>query len=363
MRALDLFAGIGWGIACHQLHIHECGADTMTEVVQTRDGLGMCTPYRDVTVLPDSIAADIAAEILIASPPCQTFSVAGIGHGREALDEVLRRTDDMLISGRLDRSGGDPRTWLVIEPLRIALGSHPEFITFEQVPAVLPYWEVCAGLLAEAGYDTWTGLLNAEAYGVPQTRKRAFLMASNSGAVTYPEPTHSSYHRDGRMDSAVRPWISMADALGWGMTDRPAMTVMSGGADTGGAEPFGNGARQSMERERLAGRWKVRTSMGTPKSDGRNGSHVLDPTERPAHTVTTKAGEWTIETLGDEAGSRRITAHEAKILQSFPPTVKFAGATPKQFQQIGNAVPPRMAQHVLSALLASAGLNVPAQVA
>ena len=40
--------------------------------------------------------------------------------------------------------------------------------------------------------------------------------------------------------------------------------------------------------------WRVRTSMGTPKVDGRNGSHELDPFTRPAHTVTTKAGEWTV---------------------------------------------------------------------
>jgi len=38
----------------------------------------------------------------------------------------------------------------------------------------------------------------------------------------------------------------------------------------------------------------VRTSMGEPKRDGRNGTHELNPFERPAHTVTTKVGEWLV---------------------------------------------------------------------
>jgi DNA (cytosine-5)-methyltransferase 1 len=74
------------------------------------------------------------------------------------------------------------------------------------------------------GYPTWTGVLHAEQYGVAQTRRRAILMASLDGPVTPPAPTHARYNpRKERLATAAEaellPWVSMADALGWGPSD------------------------------------------------------------------------------------------------------------------------------------------------
>lgn len=88
MRALDLFAGTGWGVACQRLGIEEDGAEIMPEAIATREAAGMRTPFRDVAEIPDDVAARYPLHI--ASPPCQSFSVAGRGAGRKALDDVLR---------------------------------------------------------------------------------------------------------------------------------------------------------------------------------------------------------------------------------------------------------------------------------
>ena len=115
----------------------------------------------------------------------------------------------------------------------------------------------------------------------------------------------------------------MAEALGWGMTERPAMTVTGGGAATGGAEPFGTGSRRSMARERAAGRWLDRP--GPEAAVPGDTSWVFD---RPSPTVVgsfrpdivaapgyRKPGDGPRQTT---PGSVRITLEEAARLQSFP---------------------------------------------
>ena len=113
----------------------------------------------------------------------------------------------------------DPRSLLTVEPLRFALALKPRWVALEQVPAVLELWTIFAGLLSAHGYHTAAGVLSAERYGVPQTRKRAFLIASLDGPVSLPEPTHRSYNPRRKEtpedEAALLPWVSMAEALGW----------------------------------------------------------------------------------------------------------------------------------------------------
>jgi DNA (cytosine-5)-methyltransferase 1 len=122
------------------------------------------------------------------------------------------------------------------------------------------------------------------------------------------------------------------------------------------------------------GQWQVRTSFGVPSDAPRNGTHEMDPAEQPAHTVTGKAKDWAAwvterpatTVQGDprvgrpghkdrdqgesmfEQDSVRITVQEAAILQSFPPDYPWQGTRTAQFRQVGDAVPPRLAMHVLA---------------
>lgn len=190
MIADDLFAGAGgWDIAADRLGITAWGVENMKEARATRDAAGLATIHDDVWTYEP--AGD--AEGLIASPPCQTFSQAGKGAGRRALDDVLgaiRRNDWVSIDRLQEVAGrvGDPRTALVLTPLHFAMQPGYRWLAWEQVPTVLPVWEACADKLRAYGWHVWTGILNAEQYGVPQTRRRAVLIASRDYPVA---PPHS----------------------------------------------------------------------------------------------------------------------------------------------------------------------------
>lgn len=359
---------------------------------------------------------------------CQTFSMAGKGAGRAALDDVLTGASRLAL-GAESPEFSDERTGLVLEPLRWALealelGRPFRWIALEQVPTVLPVWQRFAEILSARGYSVAVGNLQAEQYGVPQTRKRAILIASLDREVSLPVPTHSKYYprNPQKLDDGVLPWVSMAEALGWGMTARPSFTVTGGGAATGGAEPFGRAARESMIAVRdgvpiasdrsnygsggnasvrgerpisepaFAVTSKVDRNVWLTTSDGRANATVRHGLE-PAPTITGGHDygnrKWLLATAGpgsdvrvgqrprpmDEpsatitgagsaywvsrepaekpsgANSIKVTQQEAAALQSFPHDFVWKGSKSRQFAQIGNAVPPLFAWHILRQVL------------
>ncbi|GEB46961.1 DNA methylase [Microbacterium testaceum] len=363
LNALDLFAGSGWGVACHRLGIDEHGVEIMDEAVATRDAAGFSTIFRDVWdgLLSESFlsaaAYDLLADydLLIASPPCQTFSAAGKGAGRKALDEVLgliraRVWADPFLLKR-STSGLDPRTALVLVPLAYIRRDRPRFVALEQVPSVLPVWEAYADVMRSMGYSVAVGLLNAEQYGVPQTRRRAILVARRDGApAKLPTPTHSRYYsRDPqRLDEGVLPWVSMADALGWGMERRPSPTVTGGGTETGGAEPIAKLARYTARAD-----WVARKPQ-TAKRTALYGTRPDRRADSPAFTLVGHDGhprggfEWVDAKTGE---SQRLSPEECAVLQSYPRPFPFQGTKTRRFLQIGNAVPPLLAEAILSTFL------------
>jgi DNA (cytosine-5)-methyltransferase 1 len=235
---------------------------------------------------------------VIGSPPCQAYSTAGKGLGRADKPLVIACAHE-LAAGNDSRPGrlaecGDPRSLLTVEPLRFALALRPRWIALEQVPAVLELWTIFAGLLAAHGYSTATGILSAERYGVPQTRKRAFLIASLDGPVALPAPTHRSYNPRRQEvpddEAALLPWVSMAEALGWSGRG----VVHTNNQTKSGRRPCGLSRPSRVPAHTLdtsSGTWTLTPCVQIRRS-GKRITEGFDPTKAPAQAVTTRVNRW-----------------------------------------------------------------------
>jgi DNA (cytosine-5)-methyltransferase 1 len=371
----ELFRGPGgWAEGLRLLGLADVGLEWDTAACRTAHAAGHATIQTDVSAYSTAPFTGRATG-LIASPPCQAWSRAGKRGGLADQPLVHQATHD-LAYGRDTRAEllarcKDPRSLLAAEPMRWLYDLRPEWVCMEEVPDVLPLWKQYALYLQQWGYSTWVGVLNAADYGVPQKRKRAILIASRVRPVTAPTPTHAKDPAHDLFGDCLLPWVSMADALGWGATDRVAPTVTAGGGKTGGAEPFPSQARQALLDAQGRGAWVLHTNRNQQPDGSRQ---TTDPHAAPAPAFTAKAGgQWVLKRPATtvcatdrisppghrnrEKGGEsqfaspdtvRITVAEAAILQSFRPDYPFQGTKTKQFEQVGNAVPPLLAAHIVS---------------
>ena len=318
-QMVDLFAGPGGlDVAAHWLGLSVVGIEWDENACATRRTAGLETVQGDVR--NHNPGEFPHATILAGGPPCQTYTVAGAGAGRKALDKVLSFIERMADGDDINTELAaldDERTGLVLQPLRWALEAHRvgkpyQAIVLEQVPAVLPVWEAMAKVLESLGYKTVTGILHAEEYGVPQTRRRAIMIANLSLTPMLPAPTHQRFRRKEAKASTARSSLLPCKSIGETL-DRVEPFVLVSNYGTG----------------------------GDPKARGRRAS------KEPAFTVTGKVSRNRL--FSDEDELNRLTVSEAGKLQTFPADYPWAGKDISQ--QIGNAIPPRLAAHILAAAL------------
>lgn len=134
--AVDLFAGPGGlDLGARAAGVDPLGIEWDDAAVATRKAAGLRTLQADVAQLdPLAIARKVTRrragiDGLLASPPCQSYSAAGKQLGRHDIDIVtnvalaLSRGQDTRAEALPDCA--DPRSLLVVEPLRWALALEP----------------------------------------------------------------------------------------------------------------------------------------------------------------------------------------------------------------------------------------------
>lgn len=378
----------------------------------------------DVSTYPSDPFRDKLAAY-IASPSCTLFSNAGKGTGRDAMVVLVAATQRMFAGDdcreevrgiifdefthpariadnewrkwKAERDSTQARKiWseervaeqartdafiasLVLEPARVIYDLRPPVVALEQVPTVLPIWEAYVHELKRMGYSAWTGVLCAADYGVPQTRRRAIVMASLLGPVHPPVPTHSEHgETDDLFGASRKKWTSMAAALGWGLDGSVAPARGAGMTERHGERnphPAHGPAPTVISKSRS---WVVDRGTNSKALGGTMVPTVGVGIDRPAPTIlfghalnavmwyyerpaTTIVGSFSPDIVSppgyrtevsrqNAEGGVKVTVAEGGVLQSFPADYPWQGSRTKKYEQVGNAVPPRLAAHICAAL-------------
>jgi DNA (cytosine-5)-methyltransferase 1 len=417
---LDGFAGPGgWSEGIRRwLGLHDVGLEWDESAVKTRAAAGHVSVRVDVSCF---VLGPLIGRVwgLLMSPPCTKFSTAGNGLGRkfiavlsDGIRRMMRGEDcrqemrDLIYPAALaarretNAARAEGKRWsearveaaaledtvatvLVLEPARFLYalicgraegqGMPLEWAAFEQVPSVLPLWEVYADELRRLGWSVWTGVLNAANYRVPQTRERAVLIASSVRKVVPPAPTHTKVSEPDLFGPGLPQWVSMADALG---LDGDEVVNTRGDRKTPGGNEFSTD-RPSWALTEKTRSWVLHTNRDQ-RADGSR--QTVDPhsAPAPAPALTSKSGgQWvlkhnaranaTVRRIDEPSAtlafgharneylftngetSRMLTIPEGAVLQSFPADYPWKGTKTAVFTQIGNAVPCLLAAHVASA--------------
>jgi DNA (cytosine-5)-methyltransferase 1 len=272
------------------------------------------------------------ADVVIGGPPCQGFSPLGRDRdpkSRELLNRLWREYARALRQTR---------------PLAFVIENVPEFVRSEQFEA---FMRTARRDRVLSHYKIEYRVLNAAEYGVPQRRRRGIVIASRLGTPTWPEPTHGAE----ATLLGLRPFVTVRDAIGdlplepdginWHIGRNPRPTSV----ERYRAVPEG-GNRFDLAKNRpdlLPECWR-RKKTGTTDVFGRLWW------DRPAFTIRTEFFKPEKGRYLHPKADRPLTHREAARLQSFPDDFVFGGSKIEVARQIGNAVPPLLAQAIARAV-------------
>jgi DNA (cytosine-5)-methyltransferase 1 len=266
---------------------------------------------------------EIEADVVVGGPPCQGFSPLGKMSPSEAVAK---------------RHVGLNSLWR--HYLRIVDMVNPKIFVVENVPEILRSGEYVL-LQQEAerrGYRIVSGVLNAADYGVPQQRRRAFIIASRVGEPHLPKPNGlRATVRNAIGDLPLTP-----TGRDWHIGRNPTSMSMERYKCI---PPGGNRFDLVRKRPDLSPECWIKKKTGSTDVFGR-----LE-WDKPSLTIRTEFFKPEKGRYLHPQAHRPITHREAMRLQTFPDDFEFFGTKIQVARQVGNAVPPRLAEAVAKAVL------------
>ena len=341
-KVIDLFAGVG-GMS---LGFEMAGFDVVLANEYDKD---IATAYKKNHSSTKMINEDITKldlqsvfeqykgniDVIIGGPPCQGFSQKG-----------KRKTIH------------DERNFLFKYYVKVVDLVKPQYFVMENVPNLLTaekgyFKREIEELFSKMGYILDAGVLNAADYGVPQNRRRAVIIGKKTNE-----------ERVNLLPKPVNKKVSVWDAIS------DLAYLNSGEGDE--IQDYKFEARSEYQKKMRINSNKLLNHKATNHSKLALERLALVPPEQGEEHLTKSiySGTWcrmqkddvsvTITTRFDTPSSgrfthpylnRAITVREAARIQSFPDTFEFVGPKISQMKQVGNAVPPLLANKIADSIL------------
>jgi len=253
-------------------------------------------------------------DVIIGGPPCQGFSIAG-NIGRKFID--------------------DPRNRLFKEFVRVVSVVKPKYFVMENVARLFTHNKTKTRQeiiddFNKIGYYVECKVLNSADYGVAQVRKRVIFIGSRvTNEILFPSPV-------------VNKFKSVKEAI----DDLPILE--SSQTSTIPNHKAMNHTEQMLTKMSFipdgGDRTAIPLSLRPTSGDVRK--YIKYSSSKPSVTVT---GD--MRKIFHYSQNRALTVRELARLQSFPDSFIFKGKSISQQQQVGNAVPPLMAEEIAKSIL------------
>lgn len=346
-KVIDLFAGVGGMSLGFEMagfdvvlaneydkdiadayRVNHKNTKMISEDITKLDLMSVFTPYKD------------KVDVVMGGPPCQGFSQKG-----------QRKTIH------------DQRNFLFQYFVKVVALVQPAYVVMENVPNLLTaekgyFRKEIKELFSGMGYVLDAGVLNAADYGVPQNRRRAVIIGKKTDHAAIqllPQP----------MGNRVSVWDAISD-----------LAYLNSG-EGNEIQDYKFEEKSEYQKKMRLNSKKLLNHRTTNHSKLALERLAMVPPEQgkeclPEEHLTRSiySGTWcrmqkdevsvTITTRFDTPSSgrfthpyldRAITVREAARIQSFPDTFEFAGPKVSQMKQVGNAVPPLLANAIANSIL------------
>jgi DNA (cytosine-5)-methyltransferase 1 len=293
----------------------------------------LATPTREI-LRAAGLRSGQRPDLLIGGPPCTPFSKSGFWL-------------------EWKREGLDPDASLLQEYTRVLAEARPRRFVLENVYALTysnkaskPALDRLMREIDAAGYHCHAQVVNAADYGVPQARPRLFIVGvpKAESLPCFPEPTHGGRWEGRVSGDPHRPHVTAGEALEGLVTEpEPGESVNGKYGHLLPAIPPGDNYLFYTERRNHADplfKWR-----------GKYWSFLLKLSpDKPSPTIQAQPGPYIGPFHWD---NRRLRVGEMKRLFTYPDEFTFVGSRASVQAQLGNSVPPLLADRMVRAFTAS----------